>query len=149
MSFLTASADVSATSETLTGLANSGVPGVIVLLIVAIVVMSCFFFWVTYKRESRREKDYLNAEIEKNRTLTALTNAIKEFVFVMEHKFEGLKHKIDSLGEEIGETNGGMVTVLDKIKEHDHRLDDHDDILETLTPAVRRRPVKKETETKE
>lgn len=141
-----AAAEFHGDSQTLSELAKEGTHGVEIAMIAALVIMSCFFLWVISHREAKREKEVISLEIERNKSLGDLTNAIKEYSWIADRKFELLRHDVADVAENVGEVHSDLETIRSKIgnidvkvDEHDHRIDDaerlltvHDKALETL-----------------
>ena len=144
--FIWAAAEFHGDSQTLSELAREGTHGIEIAMIVALVTMSCFFFWVISHREAKREKDTIGLEIERNKTLSDLTNAVKEYSFIADRKLELIRNDVANVAEDVGEVHSDLSTIRSKVDDidvkvdgHEHRLGDaerlltvHDKALETL-----------------
>lgn len=116
------------TGQTIQALAKEGVPGVIIALIIAIIVLSCFYTYLTYKREITREKEYLDAEIERNRTLATLTASINEFAKVVSEEFNRINASLDGL-------LNGVDTIGDKVEALEESVKAHEEIISAIPTA--------------
>ena len=111
--------------QTIQGLAKEGVPGVIIALIIAIILLSCFYTYLTYKREVTREKEYLDAEIERNKTLVTLTASINEFAKVVSEEFNRINASLDGL-------LNGVDAIGDKVEALEESVKAHDEIISSI-----------------
>ena len=90
-----------ASTETLTGLAGAGVPGIVIALIVAIVLMACFFYWITYKRDVGRETTLLDAETRRNESIQSLAASIRDFCEMVDEKIEKMRNDVEAMSDKL------------------------------------------------
>ena len=143
-------ANVNADSNTLTGLAEQGVWGFLIMLIVTVLLMALFTLWLYVKRDSAHDKNFQALFVkftegisEMNSANRDLAQAVQEFKTVVESQFHVVKANIAEVASDVDTVCSGMEdvkvkvgTIQTAVDGHSAALNDHEVKINAINQTI-------------